>query len=103
VFLRCGIILFDAIATDLKYLLRRGCRFLVEDLQEDNRIRINAIDNSPRDLLVANAQFVASRANRWHGPGLWQTQFDSLLKLAKQKTSLDSGFLGKWGSLYAPN
>src|SRR5712691_11345733 len=46
-------------------------RLLGEDLRNHDRIRIDAIDDAPRNPLVCHPQLVASRTNGWHRPRVW--------------------------------
>jgi hypothetical protein len=85
------VITLQSFLTCIKDMFRRLLNLLAEHLRDHHGIWIRPIDDSPRDALVGDSQFVASPTNAGHRPGMRQVQFLSLLQSTKEISSLQPG------------
>ena len=67
---------------------RLGGGFL-EDFQDHDRITIDSVHDSSCSIFVIDPKFMASRAYRWHGPGMRQPEILSSLEPSQQESCLN--------------
>ncbi len=96
------VILPEAHAACLQDALWRLLGLLGEYSREHYRVRVNAVDDSPSDLLIRDSQFVAAGSQRWHGSRMWKRPSLAPLELSKQLASLHSRRVAEWRSLHLP-
>jgi hypothetical protein len=86
----------------IDHLLRRFPGFLREDLPDHDGIRIEPIDDSPRNLFVGNPQFVATAADGRHRAGVRQSKILASLQLPQQHARFNPRVFGKRGRFDFP-
>jgi len=66
----------------------RLLRLLPEDIQDDDRILINPVDDTPRSIPIRDAQFVAFPPDRGHRTRPWHREQLPLLQFPEQVSRL---------------
>ena len=69
---------------------RRLLRCLCEDVEDHNRITIDAVNNAPRFRLVLYAQFVARPTDRRHGARMGQRDVFATLQATQKHAGLNT-------------
>jgi hypothetical protein len=80
----------------LDYGFRRRRRLLVEDLKNQDGIRVKTIEDSPDMVAIPNAKLVATRTDDRHRPRARKTKLFALLKSSQEKSGFDSS-IGREG------
>jgi len=88
----------ETLPARLDHRLGSPRRFLAEDLQDHDGIRVTSIDDPPRDSSVLDAQFMASWSNRRHRSRMGHTQQLALLQSSEKKPRLEPGRGREWRS-----
>jgi hypothetical protein len=68
-----------SLAVDQNFV-RCHSSLLAEHIEDYDGVGGNMIDDPPSLVLIVNPEFVALWANRWHWPGLWQTEIFAFLQ-----------------------
>jgi hypothetical protein len=89
---------YSALAT-FNYGFRRRGRLLVENLEDQDGVRIDPVEDSPRVVSVANPKLVAMGADRGHGARLREPDSVALLKSPQEISGFDSRIGREWRSL----
>jgi hypothetical protein len=78
---------------DFYDLNRRSLCLLAEDVENNDRIRRDAVDDSPRLVTIADSQLVAMVTDCGHWSGMGQTQTLSLLEPPEKQPSFQAGLI----------
>jgi hypothetical protein len=85
---------------DFYDLDRRSLGLLAEDVENNDRIRRDVIDDSPRLVTIADSQFVALSTDCGHWSRMGQTQSLPLLEPPEEQASFQAGAIAERRGFY---
>jgi len=91
----CALVLPEPPPTGIDHALGRLPSLLTEDLEDQDRIRIHAADDTPGLVFVRDSKLQAARSDRAHGPGVWHSEAFAALKPPKQNAGFHPRGIGE--------